>query len=278
MTGSVVTVHTKSIVRRIPVPKKDYTLDEIDAIVSIYKDGAPTERSEALVTLIDIFEFYFLKYVKLTKSGMTKDFDNRDAVEFLSLFTSVKGGQRKSFSEVKRNIAATLDSYEAEDLYNEFVALFIVLLNKYQKREGINFMRYITRYFRWHVRNWICRVSRDPLFWSIDPEDEETKTQIMETPAVTKTPYFEEASAKFGTILDDKDIHPDSVSLSWVIKCDKWLFSSLSFYQRYLLYLYFTKGEGMVVIARRLGKSKDTITAHMNKIYRKIGRLANKIV
>lgn len=258
--------------------KKDYTLDEIDAIVSIYKDGTPTERSEALVTLIDIFEFYFLKYVKLTKSGMTKDFDNRDAVEFLSLFTSAKGGQRKSFSEVKRNIAATLDSYEAEDLYNEFVALFIELLNKYEKKPGIHFVRYITLYMRFTVRNFICRVSRDPLFHTIAPEDEETKIELIETPAATKTPYFEEASAKFGVLLNDKSIHPDEITLAWAIKCDKWLFSNLTYYQRYLLYLYFTKGEGMVVIARRLGKSKDTITSHMKKIYRKIGRLANKIV
>ena len=79
-------------------------------------------------------------------------------------------------------------------------------------------------------------------------------------------------------LLNDGTIHPDEISLAWVIKCDRWLFSHLTPYQRYLLYLYFTKNEGCVPIARRLNKSKDTVSSHLEKIYRKIGRLSNRIV
>ena len=110
---------------------------------------------------------------------MTTDFDNREAQEFLRLFVNKKDGQRKSFSEVKRNIAATLDSYEAEDLYNEYIAIFIEILNRYVKKEGINFVRFFSLYLRFLIRNWICRVSRNPLFHTVQPEDEETKMEHL---------------------------------------------------------------------------------------------------
>lgn len=272
-TGNVATARTKNIVIRIPslMAKRDYTLEEIDAIVASYQAGNPGQKSESLSLLIDIFEFYFLKYVKLTKGNSESTYDNKEAQEFLRLFVSKKEGGRKSFVEVKRNIAATLSSYDHQDMYNEFVALFITLLNKYEKREGVNFMRYITRYFRWMVRNWICRISKDPLFHLSEPDENEEKE--IDPPMDAKNKYFEEQSKKIGVMLNSHKVHPDPVSLKWVLQCDKWIFSKLTPYQRYLLYLYFVKGEGCVNIARRMHKSKDTISSHMEKIYHKLAIL-----
>ena len=253
------------------MPKKDYTLEEIDDIVLTYQTGSPKQKREALSLLIDIFQFYFLKYVKLTKGNSETTYDNKEAQEFLRLFVSKKDGGRKSFVEVKRNIAATLSSYDHEDMYNEFIALFIRLLDKYEKRPSINFMRYFTRYFRWHVRNWICRVSRDPLFHISEPDENHEKD--IDPPMDPKNKFFEEQSRKIGVMLNNDKIHPDQASLKWVLQCDRWIFSKLTPYQRYLLYLYFVKSEGCVNVARRLGKSKDTISSHLEKIYRKIARL-----
>ena len=251
--------------------KRDYSLEEIDVIVATYQSGSPQQKGEALSLLLDIFEFYFLKYVKLTKGNAETTYDNKEAQEFLRLFVSKKDGGRKSFVEVKRNIAATLSSYDHEDMYNEFVALFITLLNKYEKREGVNFMRYVTRYFRWHVRNWICRISRDPMFHISEPDERQEKD--IDPPMDPKNKYFEEQSRKVGVMLNSDKVHPDQVSLKWVLQCDKWIFSKLTPYQRYLLYLYFAKSEGCVNIARRMHKSKDTISSHIEKIYIKLGIL-----
>ena len=251
--------------------KRDYSLEEIDDIVATYQSGSPQQKGEALGLLIGIFEFYFLKYVKLTKGNAETTYDNREAQEFLRLFVSTKDGTRKSFVEVKRNIAATLSSYDHEDMYNEFVALFIKLVDKYEKREGVNFMRYVTRYFRWHVRNWIVRISRDPLFHISEPDENHEKD--IDPPMDPKNKFFEEQSRKVGVMLDSDKVHPDDTSLSWVLCCDRWIFSHLTPYQRYLLYLYFAKGEGCVNIARRLHKSKDTVSSHLEKIFKKIVRL-----
>ena len=257
--------------------KKDYTLEEIDDIVAIYKGGGP-KKAAALSLLIEVFEPYILKYVKLTKGSRENTYDNREAQEFLRLFVSTKDGSKKSFTEVKLNIAATLSSYDHSDLYNEYVVIFITLLDKYRIIPGINFMRYATRYFRWTLRNHICRLSRDPLFHVADLEHEgETVDHDTIMELVTQnTLYFEEQSKRMSDILSDSKIHLDTVSLSWVMHCPKWLFSNLNHYQRYLLYLYFGKGEGCVNIAARLCKSKDTITSHLEKIFRKIKRLEER--
>ena len=257
--------------------KKDYTLEEIDDIVAIYKGGGP-KKPAALSLLIEIFTPYFLKYVKLTKGSKENSYDNRDAQEFLRLFVSTKDGSKKSFSEVKANIAATLSSYDHSDLFNEYVVIFIVLLDKYEKREGINAMRYLTRYFRWKLRNYLCRLSKDPLFHvtELEYEGESLDSDVAIELVSQNTLYFEQQSQKIGDILFDKKIHPDEISLRWVIHCDKWIFKKLTPYQRYLIYLYFAKGEGITVIAKRLGRSKDTITSHVEKIFRKIKKLEGR--
>lgn len=255
-------------------PKDKYSLEQIDDIVYLYQHGGQKERDDSLTLLIDIFEFYFLKYIKLTKSGPTKDYDNREAKEFLRLFVSKKDKTRKSFAEVKRNIAATLESYGTEDLYNEYIALFITLLDRYEKRPGINFMRFVTKYFRFYVRNWLVRISRDPLFHLVQPSEESLKIASTEDslPA-TSTGYFEEKSRCVGDTFKNANMHAEDLSLSWVLHCPKWIFAHLTHYQRYLLFLYFAKGEGCVNIAVRLNKSKDTVTSHMQKIFKKIKRL-----
>jgi len=220
--------------------KKDYTLEEIDAIVAAYKEGSGHKKAAALSLLIEIFSPYFLKYVKLTKGSKESTYDNREAQEFLRLFVSTKDGSKKSFAEVKANIAATLSSYDHSDLYNEYVVIFIVLLDKYEKREGINFMRYATRYVRWKLRNYLCRVSKDPLFHieSFEHEGETIDPDVAMELVSQNTLFFEQQSQKIGDILSDKKIHPDEISLSWVIHCDKWIFKKLTPYQRFLIYLY----------------------------------------
>lgn len=254
--------------------KEKYSLEEIDNIVYTYQHGSQKERDKSLILLIDIFEFYLLKYIKLTKSGPTDGYDNREAKEFLRLFVSKKDKTRKSFAEVKRNIAATLESYTTEDLYNEYVALFITLLDKYEKRPEINFMRYVTRYFRWYLRNFICRISRDPLFHVAEISEESLSMgPIEDSLPATSTSYFEERGRCITDVFKNSHMHVEDLSLEFVIHCPKWLFSHLSHYQRYLLFLYFAKGEGAVNIAKRLGRSKDTIAGHLQKNYKKIRRL-----
>lgn len=254
--------------------KKDYTLEEIDGIVAIYQGGSP-KKAAALSLLIEIFHPYLLKYVKITKGGKENTWDNKDARGFLSLFISRSGDSKKSFVEVKSNIAATLSSYEHGDLYNEYVAIFITILNKYEKRDGINATRYLTLYLRFAIRNFIVRISRDPLFKVNDPiyEEEYVDHDFFLDKMAFETPYLDEQSHRIEECLQDDKIHPDSISLSWIIYCPKYIFSHLSHYQRYLLYLYFIKNEGCVNIANRLGKSKDTISSHLEKIFKKINRL-----
>jgi len=260
-----------TVIKTMASKKTDYTLEEIDDIVATYQSGGP-KKPAALSLLIDIFTPYLLKYVKLTKGSKENAYDNRDAQEFLRLFVSTKDGSKKSFSEVKANIAATLFAYDHSDLFNEYVVIFIVLLDKYEKREGINFMRYATRYFRWKLRNYLCRLSRDPLFHieELEYEGEAIESDVAIELVSQNTLFFEQQSKSISDLLDDKKIHPDDISLCWVIHCDKWIFKKLTPYQRFLIYLYFTKGEGITVIAKRLGRSKDTITVHMEKIFRKI--------
>lgn len=256
--------------------KENYTLEEIDEIVAEYKIAKEPGRSQALELLIKILHPYFLKYVKLLKAGDTSDWDNKDSKEFLSLFVGKKTKNKKSFSEVKKNIAYTLQPYEFDDIYNELTLLLIKLLNQYVKRDGINFLRYYTRYHRYYLRNFIIRISKDPLFHIKDNGDKYVEElEIIDNPPTTNTEYFQEKNPEM--FKDEAlDSYSNHLTLGWVISCDKWIFKHLTSYQRYLLYLYFARNLGCVNIAKLLGKSKDTITVHLKKIFRKIGKLEAK--
>lgn len=260
--------------------RKKYSLKEIDEIVLVYKSGGSKEKRESLELLLDIFKPYFLKYVKLTKGGDDNQYQNREAKEFLRLFISTKGTDRKSFSEVKRDIAKTLESYEHEDIYQEFVMIFISLLNKYKIIPEVNFMRYITRYFRWHLRNYIVRVSKDSLFKTIDLTAlEDASDDIHGCLDYTFDKYVHDycaLSQDDEPFNDHRIIKNGEITLEWVIKCDHFIFSKLTYYQRYLLYLYYGKSQGAVAIAASLRRSKDTISSHIGKIHKKIRILESR--
>ena len=255
--------------------KREYSYDEIDGIVLSYKENTGQIKNNSLTLLIEIFHPYFLKYIKLLKNSEATSYGNRDVKEFLGLFSS-KANPSQTMSDVKRNIIKTLSSYTSEDLYNEFVLLFITLLNRYEKREGIHSMRYFTRFFRYYLRNWIVKISKDPMFHvNHEPltgdkdEDERDKLADMSDDLVHGRPNL---------LVHDKSSEPmidlAGLDLGCLISEKGWLIERLTSYQRYLLYLRYKCSLSCVDIAKRLNKNKDTISSHLKVIVRKLKRIS----
>lgn len=262
--------------------KKAYSFDEIDDIVDTYKSSTGQERSAALDTLLAILQPYLLKYVKMLKSDSKSEYDNKDAKEFLSLFLSKKNkeSKAKSFADVKRLLVGTLSAYSIEDLYSELTVIIIVLLDKYERRPGINCMRYLTRYFRYYVRNWIVRISRDPLFHVDEEEMLENKESynldaFYDTAPITRSEFFKERSLAH-EVDTDASVNIGELTLGGILLGSGWLLNHLTNYQRYLLYLYYARGHSCVDIANRLYKNKDTISTHLKKATRKLKIVSEK--
>jgi RNA polymerase sigma factor (sigma-70 family) len=223
---------------------------EIDEIVHGYKDSADEKaKTTHRAGLLRAFHKYFMKYVSLLK-GTIGNIDNSDTISFLALFlTGPK--KAKDYLGIYRYIVHICKQVDDVDIYNELVAMFILLLDKFEFYPEVSFSRYITKYMRWSIKAWVMDMARNPL--SRSPIEYE--------------PYLE-------TTGDERSVNTNTelpnIDLAWVSKASSPLFSVLTRYERFLLYLSYKEGLGVRQISERLGRAKDTIHAHLQQALRKL--------
>lgn len=235
-------------------PQEEYkwlNYKEIDEIVLKYKetiDEKEIERHRA--SLLRAFHKYFMKYVSLLK-GTIGSIDNSDTISFLALFLSGPGKNTRDYMGIYRYVRHVCKSQENEDIYNELAAMFLSLLDKFEFRPEISFSRYITKYMRWSIKAWIMGMSRNPL----------TRTPIV---------YDNWLSLINKIPPTDIEIELPVMDLAWVSETQSSLFSVLTTYERFLLYLSYKEELGVRQISERLGRAKDTIHSHLQRALQKL--------
>ncbi len=223
---------------------------EIDEIVHGYKDSVD-EKSKAIhrAGLLRAFHKYLMKYVSLLK-GTIGSIDNSDTISFLALFLTGPKGPR-DYLGIYRYIIHTCKQVEDVDIYNELVTMFILLLDKFEFYPEVSFSRYITKYMRWSIKAWIMDTARNPLNRS----------------PIEYEPYLETTGSEQSTNIN---IELPNMDLAWVSNASSPLFSILTRYERFLLYLNYKEGLGVRQISERLGRAKDTIHAHLQQALQKL--------
>ena len=62
------------------------------------------------------------------------------------------------------------------------------------------------------------------------------------------------------------------MGIQWILDPQNKLFSTISSYERFLLYLNFKEGLGVRQIAEKLGRAKNTIHTHITEALEKLRR------
>jgi RNA polymerase sigma factor (sigma-70 family) len=225
---------------------------EIDEIVHGYKDSVD-EKSKKMhrAGLLRAFHKYFMKYVSLLKGTIgSTSISNSDTVSFLALFLT---GEKSShdYLGIYKYVIHVCKQIDDVDIYNELVAMFILLLDKFEFYPEVSFSRYITKYMRWSIKAWVMEMARNPLNRS----------------PVEYEPYLEDTDEGHSTTINTELPNMD---LAWVSKASSPLFSILTRYERFLLYLNYKEGLGVRQISERLGRAKDTIHAHLQQALQKL--------
>lgn len=235
------------------------TIKEVDEYVVKYHKGKGQTKEEALSTLLKAWHRYFMKYVEIL-CGSLVDFKNKDTIEFLKLFLSLsdQGNSYNIFSS--RNYVKTIcEKLEADDIYNQLCTIFIEILNEYDiEKKGGSFTGYFTQLFRWGVKSWLMEMAADPLSGIFN--NIEIVEDILEYNTGQK---------------DSQEMNLDTLGLSldlkWVFEgTDSDMFAELSSYERYLIYLNFKEEMSLRDMAKKFGRSKNTIHAHLKDAINKL--------
>ena len=236
------------------------TYKEVDELVRKYQAAESQEEKDHLrYLLLQAFHKYFMKYVSILK-GTIGTINAPDTIAFLSLFRSKSQKQSKSLYSVYRYVIRVCENLQEEEVYNQMVTIFLTLLDQFKFQPEVSFSHYITKYMRWSTKAWIMRMSSDPLTHSVHTDF------LVDGQEGDK----EHQSNRSEMQLKELDLELPEMNLAWVMDAGSSLFSILTKYERFLLYLSFKEGLGVRKISERLGRVKGTVNAHMRKIIIKL--------
>ena len=236
-------------------------IETIDSLVYIYIHGERLEQYKAQAEILEYFDGYLEKYASLLH-GIQVDLSNYDTRLFLSLFLTGEDKNPTSFRIQCRKINKTLSSLSREDIKNEVTIIFLKVLSKYRIYEGVNALNPLTKIFRWRLKDWYNRMTRDALF----------HTRPVPSPRGDSDSSYtvEEWIDTIKSEQVDYDAGLQHMNLAWVNAPQKSLYGALSRYERYLLYLVYGKNSSVSQVAKQLGRDKDTIKRHIKATLQKL--------
>lgn len=236
---------------------------EIDKLVRRYKSPKTTQADKVKHRdqLLRAYHKYFLKYVALLK-GLTSDLRGKDTILFLGLFNGYQGSNSSPMhirnKITHKKLIRACYHLETEEIYNELVSIFLILLEKFSFRPKVSFAHYVTQYMRWDIKSWILKLTHEPTTYA---RHNKTTSYIQ-----TCLEYEQEGMQTPYNITSDLQ----ELNLAWVAKPTQSIFLSLSNYERFLIYLRFKEGLSLTQISKKLGHTKSTICTHYAKAIRKL--------
>ena len=244
-------------------PVHNVDIEKIDELVAIFINGSPKERSVAQQQILDFFNEYLEKYVSLFTGGQV-DLMNYDTRGFLAMFLTGRPKTIPNLVMQRAYIANVMGRFTREDVKNELVVLFLGVLNKYRIYPGVNALNPLTKFFKYRLKDWFNRIVKDALFRIVD---------ISQVSAGGG----EDSGLELGTWLDilepvivDFEENLTQLDLNWVRSPPQKVYQTLTTYERYLLFLTYNQDLGVVQIAEKLERDKDTIKRHLAAILEKV--------
>lgn len=241
--------------------------EHIESLVEDYKAG----NSDSGLELINAFDPYFKKYIKLLKHAGI-DLKDKDSRRFISLFISdaearyglVRRFQPKEARESAQKAAIMLkklcEPYTEEDLKQDFCVILLNLCRRYVKKsKKKNFCGYLYNVFRYELHRRLAETTRDPLTYSASNTVSFNDTEHL-TPDVDL--YDDGDRIDWTPVLKVEE----DLGNNWVrgLTCDK-MFLDLTTLQRLIIKEAYMNGYSDYKIANDLGMHRNTILRNRMK-------------
>jgi len=244
-------------------------IDLIDVLVARYKNSEVQDRNLALKELLEKFDDYFKKYVSILHGGEI-NFRNGDTFKFLALFLAGRPKTTQSLGLIRKNMAKLMRHYDREDVYHELLLIFIGLLDKYEVRANeqgrVNFVYYITKYFRFRTKDWFNKLTSDALMNDPIYIDEEREDADGNTTSFSLEAILDDGSE----VSIEETLDLKRMDMAWVMNSKDPLFRELTNYERFILYNHFVLKKSVQAIAETFGRDKDTVWRHYHAILAKL--------
>jgi len=227
-------------------PVKNRDILKIDELCAILKSGTRHERYEAQAEILSYFDSYLEKYVNILL-GASSDCHNYDTKGFLAMFLTGRPKDLASLIAQKKYIGKVLSRFTREEIKQELTLLFLSVLERYRIVPGVNALNPLTTIFRWRVKDWFNKLVKDPLAKTYEPSYLSEEDSSIEA-------FIEK-------ILDNSQQESDdaiysSFDMGWVFDPKDHIYSTLTRYQRYVLFLLFNQGLNVSEVSRTLGLLK----------------------
>ncbi|MEW6769966.1 MAG: hypothetical protein AB1330_01050 [Bacillota bacterium] len=219
--------------------------DDIELLIKSYQEGEPVAGK-----IIQRFRPLLSKYMDLLRGNV--NVKDRPTVVFLSLFVAderarkelLKGHSSSPFAaRVAKSIGKALDrclrDYEDAEIYNELCVALLEMAMRY-KYEGRSFLAYLSSSFHFWVYRQLSKLLQDFVYYC--DVDGYPSPQTPES------------------IID----------ISWVNESSLPPFSSLTRFERLLLYKRFVENKGLGQIALETGYNISSISKKISQIKAKI--------
>lgn len=231
---------------------------DIEKIVYEYKNGQ--SREEAAQKLLDAFQPYYRKFLKILKRGIC-DMSDADTRYFLGLYIDDDETRNKFYSSWNtpwaKKVGNSRTSFladlckciEYEELEQECKVILLMLADRYEQMDR-TFLGYVSKVFRYELRRSLEALVTDPLVFLQDyniPFDE----AAMEDSDNADEFYFDEAMTynEQTFTMDYTELGPDWIS---GLTCSE-AFKNLTSVERKIICYYYLDKMTDQEIADRIG-------------------------
>ena len=232
---------------------KIYTIEEVDELIKKHKKY---HDEESALELFKAFEGFILKYTYFLKNGHVK-INDKDLMSLAGLL-GIKNYQNNP-------IKTMFDSWEIHDIFNELYLLFLICINQFVRRkEGPYFTGYLYNSYKYYVKDWISKLSEDILntnkVYLIS--DLNSDIDIDENSDMFTSSKYREME---NVVFEDKKV--DTIKYDNICFTEK---TTLTNFEKYILYLYYGKKIRDKEIAELLGIRRLHVNIIRNKAKRKL--------
>ena len=234
-------------------------IERIDELAFILKNGTKQERYKAQAEILNYFDAYLEKYTNLL-TGVSVDLSNYDTRGFLAMFLTGRPKTAETFSHQTSYIVKVLKKFSRDDIKAELITLFLTVLSKYRIVTGVNALNPLTKIFKWRVKDWFNRVVKDPLFKTVEPNNNNEEDNFSLESFIDSHHYYEPDFEEMAAKLD----------LNWVLEPRQPIYQVLTRYERYLLSLIYQQKFGINEAADKLHRDKDTVKRHLKIALKKL--------
>lgn len=242
-------------------------MSDIKGLYNQYKEWTPTElvleaqkdNEEALIELLYRFgwrensswQMFLGKYIKTLWYGRL-DFKKKESRRFIQLYIRNQKYRRKLFlpyvsaatvyhtmkrvNHIQNFVRA---NYTLEELKQDLIMLFLILVRRYKPVGRATFEAYIYNVYRYEVyRHFEVTIFNYDVYNFKDFIDEEIEVEYIED---------------FETTIDDRFIHTQDLSIDWIYGNTGPLYQDLTWFERTILKEYYLFDYSVAKIAKDHG-------------------------